>query len=277
METRSPALRVVKYTVLLFIAVIMALPLWYMFITSLKPFAYVLTYPPQLWPVHPTFQNYIDAWTSNNFARYFVNSVIVSIVSTILGTLIAAAGAFAISRYRFVGKKLIYSMFVASMMIPNITFIVPQFKMMKHLGLLDSLTGLILIYAAGMIPMTTFLVKGFFDEVPQELEEAVLIDGGGLFTLFFRMMMPMALPALATALIFNFMGSWEEFIMSFTFINDPSKWTLPISIALFQGEHTTQWGMVFAASMIQTVPVIAIFLIFQRFIIKGILAGAVKG
>jgi len=266
-----------RYAILIAFAVVMILPMWYLLVTSFKSHAYVLSTPPDLFPTHITFSNYIRAWESNNFSDFFRNSVVVSVISTVVGTFVASAAAFVISRYQFLGRKLFYALFLGSMMIPSMTFIVPQFKMMKHLGLLNSLVGLILVYSAGMIPFTTFLMKGFFDEVPKELEDSVFMDGGGKFTLFSRIMMPMALPSLATAFIFNFMGTWDEFTLAITFIDDPTKWTLPIAIMLFQGQHATEWGMVFAASVIAILPVILVFLVFQRFIIKGIMSGAVKG
>ena len=266
-----------RYFILIAFALVMILPMWYLLVTSFKPHAYVLSTPPDLFPTHITFSNYAKAWESNNFSNFFRNSIVVSVIATVVGTLVSSAAAFVISRSQFVGRKLFYSLLLGSMMIPSMTFIVPQFKMMKQFGLLNSLVGLILIYSAGMIPFTTFLMKGFFDEVPKELEDSVLIDGGGKFTLFSRIMMPMALPSLATAFIFNFMGTWDEFTLAITFIDDPSKWTLPIAIMLFQGQHATEWGIVFAASVTAILPVILVFLVFQRFIIKGIMSGAVKG
>jgi multiple sugar transport system permease protein len=258
-------------------AVVMVFPYWYMVVVSLRPFQFSLQYPPELLPVHPSLANYLEAWATNNFSGYFMRSLYVSVISTILGTFIACAAAFVISRYRFFGRKIIYYIFLGSMMIPGMTFILPQFKLMKTLGLLNSLTGLILIYTAGMIPFTTFLMKGFFDDIPLELEEAVLIDGGGKWTLFTRVMLPMALPSLVTALLFNFMGGWDEFTQALTFLQDPNKFTLPIALMMFQGQHSTDWGQFFAAAVIQTLPIIVMFVIFQRHIVKGIMAGAVKG
>lgn len=267
----------IRFAILLVFAIIMVFPFWYMAVVSLEPNQLSLQYPPQLLPNNPSFVNYVGAWTSNDFGGYFLRSVYVSVVSTVLGTFIACSAAYVISRFKFVGRNLIYRVFLVSMMIPGLTFILPQFKLMKQLGLLNSLTGLILIYTAGMIPFTTFLMKGFFDDVPLELEDAVLIDGGGKWTLFARIMMPMAIPSLVTAVLFNFMGGWDEFTQALTFLQDPSKFTLPIALMLFQGQHSTQWGEFFAAALIQTAPIIVMFIIFQRHIVKGIMSGAVKG
>ncbi|MCL6547553.1 MAG: carbohydrate ABC transporter permease [Alicyclobacillus sp.] len=274
-DTRSST--AVRFFVLLVFAIVMVFPYWYMVVVSLRPFQYSLQYPPELLPVHPSLANYVMAWQTNNFSGYFLRSLYVSVVSTVLGTLIACAAAFVVSRYRFVGRRVIYYVFLGSMMIPSMTFILPQFKLMKALGLLNSLAGLILIYTSGMIPFTTFLMKGFFDDIPLELEEALLMDGGGKWALFTRVMLPMAVPSLVTAVLFNFMGGWDEFTQALTFLQNPNKFTLPIALMLFQGQHSTDWGQFFAAAVIQTLPIIVMFIVFQRHIVKGIMAGAVKG
>jgi ABC-type glycerol-3-phosphate transport system permease component len=273
----SKTTKIVRFILLTFFGLLMVFPFYYMAVLSFKPNQFSLQYPPQLVPTHPTFSNYVQAWQSNDFGSYFFHSLWVSVLSTVLGTFIACAAAFVVSRYRFFGRKFIYRVFLGSMMIPTMTFIVPQFKLMRNLHLLNSLSGLMLVYTAGMIPFTMFLMKGFFDDIPLELEDAVLVDGGGKWTLFWRIMMPMALPSLVTAVLFNFMGGWDDYTLALTFINDPQKWTLPIALQLFQGQHATQWGLVFAASIIQLVPIVLIFVVFQRHIVKGLMAGAVKG
>ena len=267
----------VRFLLLIPFAIVMVFPFWYMTVLSLEPNQLSLAYPPQLLPNHPSFANYLAAWQTNDFGGYFLRSVYVSVTSTVIGTSVACAAAFVVSRYRFAGRNLLYRVFLVSMMIPGMTFIVPQFKLLQMLGLLNTLTGLILIYSAGMIPFTTFLMKGFFDDIPLELEEAVLMDGGGKWILFVRVMMPMAVPSLVTAVLFNFMGGWDEFIQALTFLQYPTKFTFPIALELFQGQHSTQWGEFFAAALIQTAPIVIMFIIFQRHIVKGIMAGSVKG
>lgn len=269
--------RVVRFIVLAVFSLVMIYPYWYMFVISLSPNQLALVYPPPAIPTHLTLSNYIQAWTHNDFSGYFMRSVYVTVVSVIIGTGSACAAAFVISRYKFVGRKVFFLVILGSMMIPSMTFIFPQFKELKQLGLLNSLTGLIFIYAAGMIPFTLFLMKGFFDDVPKELEDAVLIDGGGKWVFFSRIVMPMSGPSLVTAILFNFMGGWDEFVQALTFLQNPNKFTLPIALQLFQGQHGAQWGEFFAAALIQTAPVVILFLIFQRHIVKGLLLGSIKG
>jgi multiple sugar transport system permease protein len=154
--------------------------------------------------------------------------------------------------------------------------IIPQFLLAKNLGMLDSLTGLVFFYTGGTVALNTFLLRSFFQDIPRELEEAMVVDGAGPWTRYRKLILPLSRPALATVAIFSFLASWDEFVWALTVINDPDKRTLPIAIALFQGQHSTSWGLVFAASVIAVVPVIAIFVAFQRQFVSGLASGALK-
>lgn len=257
-------------------AVVMILPFVYMLGTSFKPNAYVLEIPPQLVPTDPTTANYTTAWGSNNFGRYFLNSLYVAVSTTVAVLLLASMMAYAFARFEFFGKRIAFALLLAGLMIPGIVLIVPQFVLATNLRLLDSLNGLVLFYAGGAVAFTTFLLRGFFERVPRALDEAMTIDGAGSVRKFVSLYLPLARPALATAGIFTFLGAWDEFVWALTVIDDPAKRTLPIAIAAFQGQHTTEWGLVFAASTIAVVPVIAVYVAGQRQFIAGIAAGAVK-
>jgi ABC-type glycerol-3-phosphate transport system permease component len=155
--------------------------------------------------------------------------------------------------------------------------LIPQFLLAKKLMLLNSLWGLIVFYAGGNLALNTFLLRSFFRDIPRELEEAMVVDGAGPWTRYRRLILPLSRPALATVGIFTFLASWDEFTWALTIIADPSKRTLPIAIALFQGQHATSWGLVFAASVIAVLPVILIFVVFQRQFVSGLATGALKG
>jgi len=161
-------------------------------------------------------------------------------------------------------------------MVPTMMLIIPQFLLAKHLHLLDSLSGLVFFYTGGTLALNTFLLRSFFQDIPRELEEAMVIDGAGPWKRYWKLIIPLSRPGLATVAIFSFLASWDEFVWALTIINDPDKRTLPIAIALFQGQHSTSWGLVFAASAIAVVPVIAIFIAFQRQFVSGITSGALK-
>lgn len=267
--------RPILYLALIAGAGIMLLPFAYTLSTALKPNAFV--FEPNFIPKNPTLQNFSDAWTSNNFQLYFLNSLKVATISTMLTVIIATTQAYAFARLNFPGKNLVFNLYLLTMMIPSMLFIIPQFLQARSLGLLNTHLGLIVIYVVGTIPFQTFLLRGFFETIPRALEEAAFVDGANRLTAFVRIVLPLAGPAVGTSAIFAFLGNWDEFTWALTIINDTSLRTLPIAIRLFQGQHASQWGLVFAASLIAIVPVIIVFVIFQGAFVKGVAAGGVKG
>lgn len=271
------ALTAMRIVVLVIGAVIMVTPFAYMLSTSFKPQAYVLTTPPQFIPDPFTFDNYVQAWTTQDFARYAMNSVIVAVVSTALSVLISSMMAYAFARFEFPAREWIFRILLIGLMVPAMMLIIPQFVLAKYFGLLDSLWGLIVFYVAGSLALNTFLLRGFFAALPAELDQSMQMDGANAWTRYWRLAIPLARPALATATIFTFLASWDEFAWALTSINTPQNRTLPIAIQLFQGQNATQWGLVFAASVIAIIPVIVVYLVFQRHFVQGLTSGAVKG
>lgn len=274
---RLTAASAARYAALIVGSAVMVLPFAYMLSTSFKSQTYVLSIPPQFVPHPATTANYSAAWGSHDFARYFVNSLVVAVCTTVLSLLLSSMMAYGFARFRFRGREVLYRVLLLGLMIPAMMLIIPQFILAKYLGLLDSLTGLVVFYVAGSLPLNTFLLRGFFAAIPVELEQAMRVDGAGAWTRYRRLILPLAKPALATATIFTFLASWDEFAWSLTIITTPSKQTLPLAISLFQGQNSTLWGLVFAASVIAVLPVIAVFLVFQRYFVQGLTSGAVKG
>ncbi|HZW99625.1 MAG TPA: carbohydrate ABC transporter permease [Trueperaceae bacterium] len=272
---RVPIWRIAVYVGLAVGALVMMIPFLYTVSTALKPNAFVFT--PEFLPKNPTLQNFSDAWNSNNFQRYFLNSLKVATLSSLLTVAIATTQAYAFARLRFPGKNLVFNVYLITMMIPSMLFIIPQFLQARELGLLNTHLGLIVFYVVGSIPFQTFLLRGFFESIPRAIEEAAYVDGAGRFTTFLRVVLPLAGPAVGTSMIFSFLGNWDEFTWALTIINDTSLRTLPIALRLFQGQHASQWGLVFAASLIALIPVIIVFVIFQRAFVRGVAAGGVKG
>jgi len=257
--------------------VVMIFPFLDLVSTAFQSQTYVLAVPPVLIPPQPTIQNFVEAWQSNHFALFFQNSLVVAVTTTILAVLVSAMLAYGLARFEFTGKSAVFYAMLVTMMIPSLMLIIPQFMLAKALGLRNSLAGLVLVYVSMNIPLNTFLLRGFFEQLPRELEEAALIDGAGQFTIFFRIALPLSTPAIATVAIFTFLAAWDEFTWALTAIDDPLKRTLPVAIATFQGEHLTEWGLVFAASLIAIVPVIIVFVSLQRYFVKGLTSGAVRG
>jgi len=162
-------------------------------------------------------------------------------------------------------------------MVPDITMIIPRFELVTKLGLRNSLWGLIVVYVAGGTSLNTFLLRGFFEQLPHELDEAMLIDGASYLDIFFKLILPLSSPALATVTIFTFMGNWDEFTWALTAVDNPLKRTLPVAIYSFQGQHGTQWGLVFAAMIIALIPVLIVFFSMQKYFVSGLTTGSIKG
>jgi ABC-type glycerol-3-phosphate transport system permease component len=263
----------------LVIAVLLALfslgPLLYMVSLSFQPNGGLLG-ATVLIPTHPTVQNYVQAWTENSFSRYFMNSIIVSIATVIITVIFASLAAFAFARYKFPMKELIFYVFLASLAVPNLLLLIPQFLLMDRLHLLDSLFGLVLLYVASNLPFTIFLLRGFFEAIPKEYEESFRMDGAGTLRVLVSLIVPLALPALAVVSMFIFSAAWDEFPVALTMINTSSHYTLPVGLADFIGVHTVAWGPFFAASVIATVPVIVVFLVSLRWFRSGVSLGAIR-
>ena len=270
--------RTLTYFVLIAGAIILMMPFVFMVSTAFIPYSYALSLPPTIIPLHPTLQNFVDAWngtSSVGFGRALLNSTIVSVTSTALCVMLSAMLGFAFARYSFPGKTIFYYFILLTFMLPNMVLIIPQFVLAEHLHLINSLQGLIIIYCAGMA-LNVFLLRGFFEDIPRDLQDAADIDGAGIWRMFWNIMLPLARPALATVTILTFMGIWTEFAYALTFLNDPSLYTLPVALSYFQEANLTDYGIMFAGTIIATAPMIIVFLLLQRHFVKGISAGAVK-
>jgi multiple sugar transport system permease protein len=265
------------YILLVAGGVVVAMPFWYMFITSLKPQAYIFEMPPRLWPQEVSLLNYFEALGKDLFAQYFLNSLIIAVITTALTVFIASLLAYAFARLKFPGKEPLFYVLLLGMMIPPVMLIIPQFIIAKELNLLDSFQGLILVYATMNLAMNTFLLRGYFEGIPKDLEEAALMDGANQPQIFLRVVIPLSRPGLAVVTIFTFLYSWDEFPWAHVAIKETSRRTLPIAIALFQSQHLTEWGQVFAASIVALIPVVVVFAVFQRYFIRGIATTGLKG
>lgn len=258
-------------------AVVVTLPFVFMVSTALKSRTQVLEFPPRLLPTDPTTFNFTDVLTAEQFDVYFLNSLIVAVAATAGTLVISSLLAYAFARFEFPGKEFLFYGLLLGMMIPPVMLIIPQFLVSRTLGLLNSLLGLIVVYITMNLSLQTFLLRGFFEDIPRELEEAAVIDGASPRTILWRIILPLSRPGLAVVAIFTFLYSWDEFPWAHVAIQETSKRTLPIAIALFHGQHSTQWGLVFAASIIAVIPIVLLFAFLQRYFIRGISTSGVKG
>lgn len=275
-KARRRLIYAIRYGLLALAAVILVYPFLYMLSTSFKPRSLVLGNPTQLIPEDATLDNYIQVLGVDNFGRYFLNSAVVAIVSTILIVALSSMMAYGFTRLDFPGRKILFGLIIVGLTIPTMMLIIPQFLLARDLQLLNSLHGLVPFYVGTALGFNTFLLSGFFQTLPRELDEAMIIDGAGPWRRYWSLALPLARPAVATCVIFAFLGTWDEFAWALTVLNDVEVRTLPIAIALFQGQHSTSWGLVFAASMIAIIPVLIVYIVFQRHFVAGLTSGAVK-
>lgn len=222
--------------------------------------------------------NFSYVWSKYHFGTYFINSIVVTLGSTLLSLLLAATTAYILARYVFKGSNVLYVLYIASMMVPFNLALIPLFFLINDLHLINTWTGLILVYAASALPFGIFVLVGFYKSLPKELAEAASIDGCSDFGTFFRIMLPLSQPGLITVGIMTVLTTWNEYIVGTILTNDPEKYTLPIGIAVMQAEmqYRTEWGPLFAALLITIVPVLIMYIFFQKQIASGITAGAVK-
>ena len=273
----SRTVNLILFGVLCAGAVIAMTPMLFMVGTAFKANAYLLDFPPRFIPEAPTLDNFTTALTSRNFVGAFLNSAGVAVATTLFVTALSAMMAYAFARFQFRGKQTLFYVMLGMMMIPAMTFIIPQFIVARSLALPNKVWGLVLVYTSGPIAFNTFLLRGFFEALPHELEESALIDGASHFTIFRRIIVPLSTPALSTVAVFSFLGAWDEYIWALTVMTDPAKRTLPVAIANFRGAHMTDWGLIFASSLIAVVPTVGLFIAFQRYFVQGLTAGAIKG
>lgn len=253
-------------------------PFVYMVLTSLTTDSFSLPSPQKLMYGEKSLRNYAEAWNKNNFSRYFVNSLFVSVTTMVLSLTLSAMTAYGFARFPFPGKEFLFRVFLFSMFVPGILNIIPQFTIISSFGLVDTYGGLILLYIGTGVVGSTFFLRGFFERIPTELEESIVIDGGTRWTIFRTIYIPLSLPAIGTLGIFAFSGTWDEFVVALTLIKTEANRTLPIALQLFRGQYATYYGLFFAASMIALIPIILIFVIFQKqFVNPNLSEGSVKG
>jgi arabinogalactan oligomer/maltooligosaccharide transport system permease protein len=230
------------------------------------------------WPAEVSISNFTSVLTDQPFARWVLNSAIVSIATTIVGVFLACTAAYAFSRFRFPGRQAGMMSFLVSQMFPGTLMLIPLYIILvKWLGLGSTHLGLVLVYSTISIPFCVWMLKGYFDTIPRELEEAALIDGASPATIFFRIVLPLAKPAVAVTALFAFMTGWNEFILAATLIDKESMYTAPVGLRFFVGGFSQQWGYFSAGAIIVSIPVVALFLYLQKYLVSGLTAGSVKG
>ncbi|MFD2369016.1 carbohydrate ABC transporter permease [Brevibacillus sp. GCM10020057] len=262
---------VIAYVFMLVALYPIALMMASSFKTNMEIFANPISFPSSL-----HFETYRKLWEVVPFADFLWNSVFVSVMSVLLITIFSALAAFYLARFSFRWTPVLYFFFLLGLMIPLKLGIVPLFLLMKNLGLLNSLWSLILIYTAGGIPISVFILTGFFRTLPVELEEAARIDGATHLQVFWRVLLPLIRPALATVVIINFISAWNDFFFPLVFIQKETLKTIPVGMMVLFGEYETDWSLLFAGLTLSALPMIGVFLMASRQFMEGLTAGAVK-
>jgi multiple sugar transport system permease protein len=257
------------------------IPMAWMLITSLKTGFAAMQYPPQWWPAEPTLDNYtrlLDPRGSvgRDFLRYFWNSLVVSTLTTVLAVVVAVPAAYAFSRFRFPGRTVLFFSVLLRNMFPAVIFLVPLFILMRWLGLVNTLWSLVLTYLTFGLPLAIWLLKGFYDNIPIQLEQAARIDGATRFQAFRLIVMPLSVPGIVATAIYSFIGAWNEYIYAYTFLTRHDQMTLPVGIQRFFSENATDWPGLMAATFLMSVPVVVLFLVLQRYFVRALAEGAVK-
>lgn len=270
--------QVITHIVLWLFVIISIIPFLSMISTSFSQAMYELPYPPRLLPDSINFSNYVKVIREDNFVRYFFNSVFLATTVTACVLFISAMSAYGFARFDFPLKKLIFNLYLFTMMVPGVLNLIAQYSVISSMHLVNTYLGILLLMVGGGIAGNTFFLRGFFEDIPHELEESVVIDGGGRWCVFWHIVLPLSKPALGTLAIGTFSGIWSDFFTVLTFIKDSDQWTLPVALQLLRGQHATEWGLVMAASVLLFIPELIMFIIVQKNMVQAVGGeGAVKG
>ena len=261
-------------TVLLLVA--FAFPLWWTLVSSLVPESRLLD-GPSLLGGEVTLAHYRALFSERGFLVPIRNSLVVAGTTTLVCVTLGSLCAYAVARLRFPGKAPLLAFVLAVAMFPQISIVSPLYLLLREVGLIDTVPGLVLPYLTFAMPLTVWLLVGYFRQLPADLEEAALVDGASRLRSLFEVVLPLALPGIATTAILTFLYSWNEFLFALSFTVSPDRRTVPVAIALFRGRYQVPWGEILAGVVVATLPVALVVMLFQRRIVRGLTAGAVKG
>ena len=272
-NTKTRAMRVFLYMVLVFLAFVMLVPFAWMLSASFKLDVFI--FPIQWIPEHPRWQNYVDIWTRIPLLRFVINTVKLTLIVTSLQLLTSSFAAYAFSKLSFKGKNTLFLAYIATIAVPWQVYMVPQFMMMRSMGLAD--THLAIICLQAFSAFGVFMMKQFYEGIPTELCEAARIDGMSEYQIWYRVMLPLAKPALSTLTIFTFVNTWNDFLGPLIYLTTESKKTLQLGLRMFISQFGSEYGLIMAASVLSLIPVLIVFLSLQKYFVEGVAASGVKG
>jgi ABC-type sugar transport system, permease component len=276
MKTNNNILmKIFMYILLILLTFVFLIPVVWVIASSFKPPGELFSWPPTLFGKNPTINNYVQALQRGDFVRFFTNTVFVSIVSTVLTIIVNVMSGYAFAKYEFPGKKLLFGLVLATLMVPLEVIMIPIFRVIVVTGLYNNIWGLIIPAVAS--PTAVFLVKQYYEGITSAYMEAARIDGASEFGILTKIMLPLAKPVVSVLTIFSFMWRWNDYLWPKLVINSKSNYTLQLALAGFSGEFSVDWSSLLAMSSISMIPVIVVFVLLQKYIIGGMTAGGVKG
>ena len=277
MTRPAPARRVLLWSVALVAAAIMIFPFYWMLNTSLKPASEVFVSPPTFVSSHWSLDAYATLFATRSLGRYFLNSLIVAVGSTVLSVFLAALAAYGLTRFFPRGATPFVMFLLFTKMLPETLLIIPYFRLMSELGLLNTHLALILAYSSFALPFSVWMLIGFFRSIPREIDEAAMMDGASVLQTFVRVVLPLARPGLVAVALFTFLIAWNSYVWALVLTTDASMFVLSVGIANMVGEYRVQWNELMAASVVAALPVMVLYSLLERHLVNAITAGAVKG
>ena len=269
--------KTLAYGVLTALAIAVLFPFYWMIITSFKSEDQMRSIVSMFWPTPFAIENYQQLLAKTEFAAWYGNSVFVAVSSTLLATAVGTIGAYALARLKFLGRGFMASATLITYLVPPSILFIPLYKQMQGLGMANSLSGLIAAYPSFTVPFVTWLLMGYFESIPEELEEAAMIDGATRFGAFYRIVLPLSAPGVLAAGLYAFTQAWNEFLYALVFITDGKLRTLPVGLASFITGDVYGWGYLMSGAVLTTLPVIAAYIYLQKYMVEGLTAGGVKG
>lgn len=273
---RRRAERLILYAAVVIVVGILFFPVYWMFNTSLAPQDQLYVYPPRLVHPHATLAAYFKIFQERPIGRWLFNSLVVVLLSGLFSLIVSVLAGYSLSRYRVRGAGSLGYLLLASRMLPTTLLIIPLFIFMSGLHLINTLWSIVIANITFTMPFATWMLKGYFDSIPRELEEAAYIDGTSRLGALFRVTLPLSAPGVAATALYSAILAWDEYLFARTFLTTNSVWTISVGLGSFRGEYITYWNEVMAASLVGTLPIIVIFLLLEKQLVGGLTAGAVK-
>lgn len=269
--------KAVLYAILLLVTAFMLFPIIWMILTAIKPDVEVYAVPPKWLPSTLNWENLRSAWVDRNFDQYFLNSLIVATSTAVLSTVVGVFGGYALSRFNFPGRNMVTGYVLAIYMVPVILLALPYYLLLSKIGLLNTRLGLILSVSTYAIPFAIWVLKGYLAQVPAEVEEAAIVDGATRFGAIWWVVLPVAVPGIVATALFAFILGWDDYLFALIVINNDQLRTLPLAVGLLASDYVVSDGLMMAMGVITSLPILILYLFFQRYFISGLTSGSVKG